>query len=217
MQEKTGGCELIRGRGRRSQVYFPPRLRRRRRLIARQRRHVNDGNDGAGEVKANGCIQCTKRSFVPDMWLTESSSRFSLAGAQGEIIVEHFEDDAPGAARNIGKDALLTPLGAFIVGNLHGNGFAGRMFTSSTNRESRLRLRAPLLERISATQTSRLCHRPTARVRSHQHPSLKAESLIIYCSGNSFIAATRMRKIIFFFRQSRDPITLEQQLSLGTK
>lgn len=44
------------GRGCRSQVYFPPR----RRLIARQRRHVNDGNDGIGEAKANGCIQRTK-------------------------------------------------------------------------------------------------------------------------------------------------------------
>lgn len=55
-------CELVKGEGAAPRVYFPPR----RRLIARQRRHVNDGNDGVGEVKANGCIQCTKRSFVPD-------------------------------------------------------------------------------------------------------------------------------------------------------
>jgi len=44
-----------------------PRRCRRRCLIARQRRHVNDGNDGAGEAKANGCIHCAKRFFVPDV------------------------------------------------------------------------------------------------------------------------------------------------------
>lgn len=67
------GDTVGRGPGCRSQVYFPPR----RRLIARQRRHVNDGNDGAGEAKANGCIQRTKallcsRHVIDGEWFTVS-------------------------------------------------------------------------------------------------------------------------------------------------
>lgn len=98
------------GRGRRgavSQVYFPPR----RRLIARQRRHVNDGNDGADEAKANGCIQRTKallcsRHVIDGEWFT-----VSLPDAGEKRLPSNASgDDALGATRRIGKDALLTSL-----------------------------------------------------------------------------------------------------------
>lgn len=74
---KRVGDTVGRGPGCRFQVYFPPR---RRRLIARQRRHVNDGNDGAGEAKANGCIQRTKallcsRHVIDGEWFTVSLPR----------------------------------------------------------------------------------------------------------------------------------------------
>lgn len=99
--------QLEGARGCRSQVYFPPR----RRLIARQRRHVNDGNDGADEAKANGCIQRTKallcsRHVIDGEWV----HGFPPRRRGEEITVERIGDDALGATRRIGKDALLTSL-----------------------------------------------------------------------------------------------------------
>jgi len=72
------GTELIRGRGCRSQVYFPPssssnsasketRKRRQWRRPAKRRQM--------------GASSALKRSFVPDTWLTVSGSRFPTPSA----------------------------------------------------------------------------------------------------------------------------------------
>lgn len=91
------GDTVGRGPGCRFQVYFPPR---RRRLIARQRRHVNDGNDGADEAKANGCIQRTKallcsRHVIDGEWFTVS---LPDAGEK-RLSSNALANDAPGATR----------------------------------------------------------------------------------------------------------------------
>lgn len=114
---RARGIQLEGGPGCRSQVYFPPR----RRLIARQRRHVNDGNDGAGEAKANGCIQRTKallcsRHVIDGEWFT-----VSLPDA-GE---KRLPSNASGG-RCTRRDAVHQqgctpdPVGAFIAANLRG-------------------------------------------------------------------------------------------------
>lgn len=81
MREERGRCrELIRGRGCRSQVYFPSSSLSSSNSASKETRKRRQWRRPV-KRRQMGASSALKRSFVPDTWLTVSGSRFPTPGA----------------------------------------------------------------------------------------------------------------------------------------